>query len=132
MHYLEEKLFIRKSQISGTGVFTSVDINEGTHIIIISGEVISEDECVRREEEENNVFIFWNDLNYIDTVNTKKIKYLNHNCNPNCYVEERNYESLFLIAEKDIKAGEELTIDYDYEEIYEDCSCGECSKEVFA
>lgn len=129
--FLEEFIYLKNSSINGTGLFTSVDISAGTNILIINGEVISEEECIRREEEENNVFIFWNDYNYIDTNNTKKIKYLNHNCNPNCYVEERDNESLLLIAEKDIKSGEELTIDYDYEDIYKMCGCDECSKEVY-
>lgn len=128
--YLEEKLFIRESPINGTGVFTSVDIPEGTTVMIIKGEVISEDECIRREEEENNVYIFWNEYNYIDTKNSEKIKFLNHDCNFNCYVEERDTESLLLVTEKDIKAGEELTIDYGYEDIYEDCGCNKCAEVV--
>jgi len=125
---MEDHLYLDKSDINGTGVFTSVDIPAGTHIMVIKGEVISADECVRRENEENNVYIFWlDDDTYIDTRNSGKIKYLNHNCDPNCYVEERDKESLFLIADRDIRAGEELTIDYGYDEIYEECACSECT-----
>jgi hypothetical protein len=94
--------------------------------MIISGEVISGDECERREEEENNVYIFWNGDNYIDTSNTDKIKYINHKCDFNCDVIERDEESLYLTAYRDIKKGEELTIDYGYDEIYEYCNCTLC------
>ena len=89
--------------------------------------MIDGNECERREEEENNVYIFWNgDECYIDTNNTQKIKYINHNCDPNCYVDEGENNSLILFSLRDIKAGEELTIDYGYEEIYEMCNCNSC------
>ncbi|MCX7876201.1 MAG: SET domain-containing protein [Melioribacteraceae bacterium] len=116
-------LEVKDSPLHGKGLFTKVDIPKDSIICVIEGEVIDENECVRREEEEGNVYIFWNGDNYIDTSNNPLLKNLNHLCEPNCYVEDRNESSLFLIAECDIKAGEELTIDYDYEEIYETCQC---------
>ncbi|RPI71199.1 MAG: SET domain-containing protein [Ignavibacteriales bacterium] len=128
----EKNLYLKESEINGRGIFTSVKIPAGSHVMIIRGEVISETECVRREEEESNVYIFWNEYNYIDTSNSELIRYLNHNCDPNCYVEERDEESLLLIAERDIVPGEEITIDYDYEEIYEGCACSECTSEIYA
>lgn len=123
----EEQLHVRNSDIEGRGVFTLVNIKEGELIAIIKGEVIDENECVRREDEENNVYIFWNGDNYIDTAMTPTIKYINHSCDPNCFIDDRNEHSLNLIAAKDIKAGNELTIDYGYEEIYTGCECLQCS-----
>lgn len=124
---LEEQVFVTESEIHGEGIFTAVDIPAGEKIMIISGDVISADECVRREDEEDNVYIFWvNDDCYIDTAMTDKIKYLNHNCDFNCDIVERDGESLYLIAYRDIKKGEELTIDYGYDEIYEYCNCDKC------
>ena len=97
--------------------------------MIISGELISEDECIRRENEEQNVYIFWNGDSYIDTAMTDIIKYINHDCSPNCYVADHSPESLQLMAMRDINEGEELTIDYGYEEIYDHCTCGTCSSQ---
>lgn len=122
----EDFIQVRPSGIHGQGLFALTDIHEGTNIMVISGEVISEDECVRREDEENNVYIFWNEDNYIDTSNTDKIKYINHNCDCNCEVTDRDDESLFLAATRDIHAGDELTIDYGYDEIYDYCTCTVC------
>lgn len=116
-------LEVKNSPLHGKGLFTTVDIPAESIICVIEGEVIDEDECVRREEEEGNVYIFWNGDNYIDTAKNPLLRNINHLCEPNCYVEDRNETSLFLIAERDIKAGEELTIDYDYDEIYETCQC---------
>ncbi len=123
---LEENIEVKQSNIHGKGLFTHKFIPKGQEIMIISGEVIDEKECIRREEE-NNVYIFWNGDSYIDTSNTEKIKYINHNCDFNCEVLDRDESSLLLVAYKDIKPGEELTIDYGYEEIYKACSCTLCS-----
>ncbi len=123
----EKSVVIKNSEIHGYGIFTTAAIPEGSKIMIIEGEVISGDECERREEEEENVYIFWNgDDCYIDTFNTEKIKYINHDCNFNCDVVDRDESSLYLIAYRDINAGEELTIDYGYAEIYEECKCSIC------
>ena len=117
---------VRESSIHGKGIFTSGDIPEGANIMIITGEVISEKECIRREEEENNVYIFWNGDNYIDANNSEVIKYINHKCDCNCEVDDNDESSLKLIAARDIKMGEELTIDYGYDEIYDACKCEHC------
>lgn len=122
----ESQIEVRPSPIHGKGIFTKVDIKTDELVMIVQGEVITGKECERREEEENNVYIFWNGRYYIDTAMTDKIKYINHDCKPNCGVWERNRESLNLIAERDIKAGEEITMDYGYPEIYEECKCNSC------
>ena len=117
---------VQESEIHGKGIFTTADIQCGKDIMVIKGEVISEEECIRREENENNVYIFWNEINYIDVNNTDVIKYINHKCDCNCEVDEGDETSLTLIASRDIKTGEELTIDYGYDEIYEYCKCEYC------
>ncbi len=123
----EKDIVVKESIIHGKGIFTKVDIPESSRIMVIAGEVISGNECERREDEENNVYIFWNGDNYIDTAKTEKIKYINHLCDCNCDVLDRDERSLWLIAYRDIKAGEELTIDYGYDEIYEYCKCALCA-----
>ena len=124
--YLENLLIVKDSGIHGKGLFSTVDIAEGSKIFVIEGEAISEEECIKREAD-GNVYMFWNESNYIDTSMTNKIKYINHNCDCNCDVLENDEESLMLVAYRDIKAGEELTIDYGYEEIYELCQCNICA-----
>ncbi len=126
----EQFIIVKESPIHGYGIFTSGLIPEGSKIMLIEGEVISGDECERRENEEENVYIFWNGDTYIDTVHTEKIKFINHMCDCNCEVEDNDETSLWLVAARDIEAGEELTIDYGYDEIYENCHCAFCEEKV--
>ncbi|MBI2419418.1 MAG: SET domain-containing protein [Ignavibacteriales bacterium] len=129
MNNLEQFLEAQQSAIEGMGLFTTVDIPEGAVFFEITGEIISEDECILREENDNNVYIFWNGDTYIDTVMTDKIKYINHNCDCCCEVVDNEDDRLYLKAIRGIKAGEELTIDYGYDEIYDMCNCPVCSDE---
>jgi uncharacterized protein len=128
MHH-SNKVEVRESEIHGKGIFAKDPIPAGEIIMVIEGEVISEDECVRRENEEDNVYIFWNGDTYIDTANTNVIKYINHDCDYNCEVDDKDDSSLYLMSAVDIKPGDELTIDYGYEEIYEFCQCNSCRSE---
>ncbi|MGQ9798292.1 MAG: SET domain-containing protein [Ignavibacterium sp.] len=129
--YIYDKIIVKDSNVHGKGIFTQVPINKDQRILLIEGEVINAAECIRRENEENNVYIFWKDDNtYIDASSTEKIKYINHSCNPNCYIDEDENGSLILVALRDIQPNEELTIDYGYDEIYEECSCSTCENKL--
>lgn len=123
----DDKVIVRNSDIHGSGIFAACIISPDELVMVITGEVIDEKECIRREEEDNNVYIFWNGDNYIDTSSTEKIRYINHHCSPNCYVADGDETTLLLKAARAISEGEELTIDYGYKEIYENCRCSSCT-----
>lgn len=126
----EKFVIVKDSPIHGKGIFTSTKIPANELVIVIKGEVIDGYECERREEEENNVYIFWNGDYYIDTANTEKIKYINHDCEPNCMVLDRDDETLSLVSVRDLEPGEEITMDYGYDEIYENCTCRTCTSKT--
>ncbi len=120
--YNPDYIVVLDSPIQGKGIFTTKPCKKGEALMIIAGETINADECLRREAEEANVYIFYNDDDtYIDTAMTAKIRYINHSCEPNAEVKDRDRESLYLVALRAIEAGEEITIDYGYEEIYAIC-----------
>ncbi|MCK9282180.1 MAG: SET domain-containing protein [Melioribacteraceae bacterium] len=126
-----EQVSIKDSPLHGKGIFSNVLIPADTLILVIKGEEIDGAECERRENNEDNVYIFWNgEDSYIDTNNSDKIKYINHDCKPNCYVDDDDDEgNLCLFALRDISKDEELTIDYGYDEIYDNCNCSSCSNQ---
>ena len=122
-----EQVSVKKSPLHGKGIFSNLLIPADTLILVIKGEYIDGAECERRENEEDNVYIFWNgEDSYIDTNNSDKIKFINHDCKPNCYVDNDDEDNLCLYAIRDIIEDEELTIDYGYDEIYENCNCSSC------
>ncbi len=122
---------VKESKLHGKGIFANKDFFENQTIMIIKGEVIDANECIRREEQANNVYIFYmNDDCFLDTAQTQTIKYINHSCTPNAYVDDNDESSLLLKAQQSIAIGEEITINYDYPEIFElcqnlnpDCNC---------
>ena len=121
----EKYIEVKESPVHGKGLFAKIDIPEEEVLSIIKGEYIDGFECERREGENNN-YIFWHcDDNYIDVKN-ELMKYINHDCDPNCYVDDGDETTLTLVSSKDIKAGEEISIDYAYEEIYLTCNCFSC------
>jgi len=125
-----DNLTVKDSSVHGMGLFSNVDHKRGQIITIISGELISGNECVRREDE-GNVYIFYKDEDeYIDAANHSQLRYLNHSCNYNCDIDEDENGNLILFAAQAIKSGEELTIDYGYDDIYDYCSCNNCENKT--
>ena len=118
---------IDNSRIDGQGLFAAQDITKGTRIIAYLGEKITRQESARRLEA-GNAYIFH--LNYRYALDGKALantaRYINHSCDPNCEVEKTS-DTLWIMALRDIKEGEELSYNYGYTlEHYKDnlCNCG--------
>ena len=114
-------LVVRASPIAGQGLFTTQALRGGEVILVIVGEVIDECEAERREREEHNYYIYWNDANYIDAAQTRHSCYVNHSCQANVMSLPRDEATRYLAAKCDIAPGEELTLDYEFAEIYDLC-----------
>jgi len=115
------------SRIAGQGLFVAQDIKKGMRILPYIGEKISTYESARRREE-GNAYIFH--LNYRAAIDGQTLentaRYINHSCAPNCAVEKTN-GTLWIVAVRDITAGEELSFNYGYEITHyqnNPCNCG--------
>ena len=115
------------SQIDRQGLFATTDIPQGTYIIEYLGEKITKDESARRLAN-YNTYIFH--LNYHYDIDGETLantaRYINHSCDPNCAVETTT-ETIWIVALRDIQAGEELSFNYGYDaREYEKfpCHCG--------
>lgn len=126
-----------RSSIHGRGVYARVDIPAGTRVIEYAGELITKAEALRRENErlerarrgeDGCVYIFELnkrfDLDGRDRGNVARL--INHSCAPNCRSETVRGH-IWIIANRDIPAGTELTFDYGYgysEWRLHPCRCG--------
>jgi len=109
---------VRNSGIHGRGVFATRTIRKGTTIIEYRGERTTwEDASTRPDSDPDNphhTFIFeLNDGNVIDAgVRGNAARWINHSCAPNCDTYEDDDGRVFIEARRTIRAGEELTYDY--------------------
>ncbi len=128
----------KKSKIHNNGIFAKKDIPKGARIIEYVGEKVTKAESDKRadrdldnhsENSDNGaVYIFELNKRYdIDgNVPYNTAKYINHSCDPNCEVDIIKGH-IWIIALRDIKKGEELSYNYNYDfEDYQDhpCRCG--------
>ncbi|HOC97194.1 MAG TPA: SET domain-containing protein-lysine N-methyltransferase [Candidatus Pacearchaeota archaeon] len=127
---------VRNSKVHGKGVFARKNIPKGTKIIEYVGNIVSSKEGLRIYEEQlkksketgvGAVYIFQlNRKQDIDgDVPWNPAKYINHSCNPNCKYKIIN-NHIWIFSIRDIKKGEELNYDYDYDlDNYQDhlCKC---------
>lgn len=135
---INQDIYVKESGIHSNGVFTNIDIKKGTKIIEYLGEKITKQEAEIRcdkmfEMSKSNpqlgaVYIFELDDQYdIDgDFDYNFARLINHSCNPNCEIDISEGH-IWIVALKDIKTGEELTYNYEYDfEDYTDhpCKCG--------
>lgn len=125
------------SGIHGHGVYAATAIPDGTRIVEYIGEKITKAEAWRREEErlarlraggDGCVYIF--DLNKRYDIDGRTVgnvaRLINHSCAPNCR-SETTRGHIWIVAKRDIAAGEELTFDYGFplsEWRLHPCRCG--------
>ena len=122
-----ELLVFKASLIHGFGGFAKAAIGKGTRVVEYVGERISKSESLRKCEG-NNEFIFsLNEEQDLDgDVAWNPARLLNHSCAPNCEAELQE-DRIWIVATRDIAAGEEVTFNYGYDLVdYRDypCRCG--------
>jgi len=105
------KLFfeVKKSKISGKGIFASKRIKKGQTICFLNGELCTLDEIIKRVnegKEEPSDPLEIEDEEYLDLDEISRT--FNHSCNPNAFILGKSE----LVALRDIKIGEEITYDY--------------------
>jgi uncharacterized protein len=128
-----DRIIFKQSAIHGRGGFAAVDIPSGTPIIRYIGEKITKAESLRRCENENE-YIFELDATHdLDgNVEWNPARLINHSCAPNCESElDEDKAEIWILALRDIRAGEELTFNYcygleDFEEHLCRCGAGDC------
>jgi len=105
----------RSSPIHGTGGFATIDIPAGTRVIEYLGEIITKQESLARCERGNEYIFAIDEEHDLDgNVDGNPARFVNHSCEPNCeaqFVDGR----IWLVAIREIRAGEEVTFNYGYD-----------------
>lgn len=122
-----EWLAFRPSSIHGWGGFANQKIPSGTRIIEYLGKRITKQESLRLCEQSNEYIFTLNELEDLDgNVPWNPARLLNHSCTPNSEAELASGQ-IWIVAVRDIPAGEEITFNYGYDlEGYQGypCNCG--------
>ena len=110
------RLVRRHSAIAGWGVYAGEAIEEDTRIVEYKGELISQAEGWRREQRylpRQRIWIFNINQRWVRdaAIGGNIARYINHACRPNCYTEIDG-RTIWVLAARRIKNGEELTYDY--------------------
>ena len=120
-------VLFKGSPIHGLGGFAKSAISKGTRIIEYVGERISKSESLRRCEQNNECIFALDDEQDLDgKVAWNPARFLNHSCAPNCEAVLQAGR-IWIVARRNIAAGEELTFNYGYDLTdYQDhlCYCG--------
>ncbi len=110
--WITPRVEIRDSKIHGKGMFAKEPIKKGETVVVWGGEYVNKEESEKLKKEPNSVIIqVGDDLFCVEKEGeeTKDLTYfMNHSCDPNIWMKD----AVILTSRRDIKPGEELTIDY--------------------
>ncbi|HVF49846.1 MAG TPA: SET domain-containing protein-lysine N-methyltransferase [Pyrinomonadaceae bacterium] len=117
---------VKPSRIEGRGCFATAFFARGRKIAELTGERVSRREAARRMRGRRRLRIcaintYWG----IDgSVGGNGTQYINHSCAPNCYMKIL-YGHIIFYALRDIRPGEEITLDYveSYHPDSKQCRC---------
>lgn len=122
------KIKRKGSRLHGWGVFAVEDINKNKRILHYAGEKIRSHESAVRERSylaRGEIWCFRINRLYVrdGNVDGNLSRFINHACIPNCY-SHVIVDTVWIIAARKIKAGEELTYHYNTDGFGElSCRC---------
>jgi uncharacterized protein len=122
-------LIIRSSDIHAAGCYTTSPIRRGAKVVEYTGPRITKRQGDRIYDGRPVTYLFGIENNEgKDTVidGHGMAMFINHSCDPNCVTEQDDNGRVWIMAIRDIKAGEELTYDYLLYDGDDDapCHCG--------
>lgn len=113
---------------SGKGLFATDAIPKGSCLIEYVGEKVTKED----QEKIRSKYLFWTSKDEMINGNVpyNMARYINHSCRPNCEADGPKGR-IFIIALRNIKAGEEITYSYGKEYFDEyikpkGCKCAKC------
>jgi SET domain-containing protein len=124
---MPSELIIRSSSIHAAGCYTMRCIRKGTPVVEYDGPRFTKDEADERYKDRFITYLFssGNRGEVIDGFGIAM--FINHSCDPNCETENIRGR-IWVVATRDIGAGEELTYEYNLHDSDDtdeaNCHCG--------
>ncbi len=117
------RLIIRSSSIHAAGCYTTQPIRKGQRVVEYGGQRIPKKIADKRYANRDITYLFGvgNSSDVIDGFGTAM--FLNHSCKPNCETIGRGKgkkERIYIVAIRNIAAGEELVYEYNLYDSDED------------
>jgi SET domain-containing protein len=104
-------LIVKSSSLHGAGVYTTAPIKKGARILEYTGPRLTAKESEGMYADTEVTYLFAMDDPNIIIDGFGIAAFVNHACDPNCETDQID-DSIWVLALRDIKAGEELTYDY--------------------
>jgi len=118
-------LVIRESRIHSRGCYTAGPIRKGALIVEYVGERLTNELAEDLYDDSPHTYLFGLDGGKFILDGYGVAAFVNHSCAPNCETDQIRGK-IWIIALRDIAAGEELTYDYNLYDGDDDapCTCG--------
>jgi hypothetical protein len=137
--WINPRLISRKSSIHGQGVFTEEHISKDEKLMEFGGDLVSGENVFSGKYRERSIWPVYPD-HYLALPITDESDSLDEDLNHSCDANAWLIDEVVLVAKRDIKAGEEVTLDqgtwnceFDaYTNDQKPCSCGasDCRKKL--
>jgi SET domain-containing protein len=119
-------LMIRSSAIHAAGCYTTTAIRKGARVAEYTGHMMTKEEADKRYEESPITYLFGLGDGSMVIDGHSASMFVNHSCAANCETEEIEGR-VWIMALRNIAAGEEITYDYCLYDGGDDeaiCNCG--------
>lgn len=129
-------LIIRSSSIHAAGCYTTRAVKKGERVCEYDGPRVTKAEADERYKDRFITYLFSCGSEGMVIDGFGSAMFINHSCDPNCETEDDDGR-IFVMAIRDIAAGEELTYEYhlyDSDDADQDCYCGakQCRGTMFS
>ncbi len=104
-------LVIRRSKIHNAGCYTKAAIKKGAQIVEYTGPRLTVAEANKKYKKATRTYLFGLEDEKTVIDGEGMAAFINHSCAPNCEPDEIG-RRVWIFALRNIKAGEELTYDY--------------------
>ena len=104
-------VIVRSSPLHGAGVYTTVPFKKGQRVLEYTGPIVSKKATEGMYADTEVTYLFSLDEKDLVIDGFGVAAFVNHSCDPNCETTGRG-RHIYIVAMRDIHAGEELTYDY--------------------